>query len=126
MTDVPFDKEKFLNSCLCGCSKDKQSILYGIEKYRESDPMMVRYLEYYRDRLWHDQVMDDKYRQMRIDLGEVSLAKKTAEALRAVADKLEERGSHFMTYCELPNIPIFSDEFSTRINVVLLAGPVGG
>lgn len=129
--DIPFDKEKFLNSCPCGCSKSRQAILDGIEKYRESDPQMVQYLEWYRDSLWRDQVKADKFRALTVERGNDQLEKDAVIALRAMADKIEEKGMHFMLGCDLPRLPIFSgddpiESYSASISVSLVKGPLGG
>jgi hypothetical protein len=126
-SEVSFDRDKFLNSCLCGCTKDRQIILDSIEEYRDSKPKLSRQLEYYRDHLWRIQIREDEYRQMRVDLGDDALNKKTADALRAMADKVEQQGPHFMIFCSLPAVPIFSDgEFCSSVEVIMLACPVGG
>ena len=131
MTRVPFDKEKFLNDCMCGCTKRRQILLDKIEQYRETEPEMVQYLEWYRDQIWNDLVDSEEYHQMRIKRGDDQLNKDTATALRAVADKLEENGQHFMIRCVLPKLPIFSgddhiERYGCRIEVSMVAGPLGG
>lgn len=131
MNKVPFDKEKFLNACVCGCTKDRQVILDGIEKYSVSDPKLAQYLEFYRDSLWDDYVKERTYRQMKSDLGEEQLEKDTVIALRAMADKIEQKGMHFMIACELPKLPIFTgddfvERFESHISVTIVAGPLGG
>lgn len=128
---TPFDKEKFVNSCPCGCSKSRQSILDGIEKYKESDPQMVQYLEWYRDELWEKQLADEAFRAQCHDLGAGEQVKRTVEALRAFADRLEQPGMHFIIHCELPPMPIFSGEdfvekHHSRIMVHMVKGPLGG
>jgi len=130
-TKVPFDKEKFLNSCPCGCTRSRQAILDGIEKYRESEPKMVQYLEWYRDHLWDVQVRDEIYRQEERELGDEEYAKKVATALRAMADKIEQPGMHFIVKSELPKLPIFSgddrfERYAAHISVSIVAGPLGG
>ena len=130
-TDVPFDKEKFLNACPCGCSKSRQAILDGIEKYKDTDPEMVKYLGWHRDHLWATQVKEEEYRRLRRELGDDELNKKTAECLRAYADKLEEPGHHFMIFCDLPPMPIFSgkdyvEKYHSHIEVHMVAAPLGG
>lgn len=131
MTKVPFDKEKFLNDCMCGCTKARQVLLDKIEQYKDTEPEMVRYLEWYKERAWDDYVRGETYRLMRVERGDEQLAKDTATALRAMADKLESEGSHFMIGCSLPTLPIFSDEdrvesYSAHISVTMVAGPLGG
>jgi hypothetical protein len=128
---VPFDKEKFLNSCACGCTKSRQAILDGIEKYRESDPDMVKYLEWYRDDLWNKEVKKQEYNQLTSSFTDEQLKKHTATTLRAMADKVEQGGMHFMIDCELPQLPIFSgndavERYYSHISVTLVAGPLGG
>jgi hypothetical protein len=129
--EVPFDKEKFLNACSCGCTKERQVILDKIEQYRESEPVMVRYLEWYRDRLWQDVIKNDNWHKMRVERGDKQLNKDAAAALRAMADKLEQPGMHFMVGCVLPRLPIFDGEddverWCSYIEVSLMAGPIGG
>jgi hypothetical protein len=128
MTNIPLDKDKLLNSCMCGCTKSYQILFDKIEEYRATEPKMVQYLEWYRDRIWDDFVKGEDYRQMRIARGDDQLAKDTATALRAMADKLEEPGGHFMIGCTLPKLPIFSEEdrMSSHISVTAISGPLGG
>jgi hypothetical protein len=128
---VPFDKEKFLMACPCGCTKSRQAILDGIEKYRESDPKMVQYLEWYRDDLWDKQCREEVYRQEERELGDEEYGKKVAAALRAMADKVEQPGMHFIVHAELPKLPIFSgddriESYAAHIKVSMVAGPLGG
>jgi len=130
-TKVPFDKEKFLNACSCGCTKSRQVILDGIEKYKDSDPELVKYLGWYRDSLWAIQCEEEEYYKMRRELGDEKLTKRTAEVLRAYADKLEEPGMHFMIHCKLPPMPLFTgkddiEAYGSHIEVSMVRGPLGG
>jgi len=86
--EVPFDKERFLNACSCGCTKERQVMLDKIEQYRESEPVMVKYLEWYRDQMWRDQVKTDEFRKEN-HKDEKGLRKKTIASLRAMANLLE-------------------------------------
>lgn len=106
---VPFNKEKFLKGCSCGCTKAYQEgLLDKIEQYRQSEPEMIKYLEWYRDRLWDDQVKSETFREEYHKIGEEAMRKKTIAALRAVADLLESTsGCDPGIYsCELPEEPI--------------------
>jgi len=124
---IPFDRDKFLNSCTCGCTKSRHVILDGIEQLKESNPELSKYLEGYRDDLWNQQIREEEYREMSAEMGEDALNKKAAVALRAMADKIDEPGWHFMIYCNLPLLPIFSgDDFCSHIEVKMLAAPIGG
>lgn len=130
-TDIPFDKEKFLNSCPCGCTKSRQVLLDRIESLKDSDPELVKYLQWYRDDLWARQVKEDEYRRLRIELGDDKLNEQTVATLRAYADKLEQEGMHFMIYCDLPPMPIFSgkdyvEKYHSHIEVHMVAAPLGG
>lgn len=130
--DFIFDKEKFLGACQCGCSKGRQVILDKIEQAKDSEPELVKYLEWYRDDLWNKQMKDEAYRKLRYDIGDDQLNKNTIIALRAMADKLEEPGYHFMIHCELPKLPIFAakidepDGYAANISVTLVRCPLGG
>lgn len=128
---VPFDKEKFLMSCPCGCTKSRQVILDKIEAARETEPELVKYLEWYRDRLWEDQVKDMKYREEERELGTEEYEKKVVASLRAMADKIEQKGMHFIIGAELPKLPIFAgddhvERYHSHISVSIVAGPLGG
>jgi hypothetical protein len=130
--DIPFNKEEFINECPClPCTTSRQLLLDKIEQYRETDPEMSKHLEWYRDRLWQDQIKAGDFREMLRNRGEDQLNKDTAAALRAMADKLEESGMHFMIRCVLPTVPIFSgkddhDRYGSYIEVAIVAGPLGG
>lgn len=130
-TQITFDKDTFLNSCPCGCSKSRQSILDGIEKYKDSDPEMVKYLGWYRDQLWKQQVEEDVFREERHKLGDKEYNKKVATTLRAMADKIEQPGQHFIIHSRLPELPIFSgddfvDSYTSQLEITLVAHPLGG
>lgn len=130
-----FDKEEFMrNVCACGCNKrGREIILEKIEKYKDSEPEFAKQLIYYRDRLVKD---DDKHRDYQklkeqFNWSEAEQNKKVAETLRAYADKLEERGHHFMIYCKLPNLPIFSgkdevEAYYSDIEISMVKTPLGG
>jgi hypothetical protein len=126
--EVPFDKDKFINHCCIPCNNSRKLFLDKIEQYRQSEPDMVRYMEWYRDRLWLDQVKGDQYRKLRMEKGDKQLNKEAAAALRAMADKIEQPGCHFMIHCELPELPILSgdDHYCAKIDVGIVSGPLGG
>lgn len=131
MTKIPFDKELFLNECMCGCTKSRQILLDKIEQYKDTEPEMVQYLKWHRDRIWNDLIDSEEYRKMRVERGDDQLTKDTAAALRTVADKLEQSGDHFMVHCVLPKLPVFSgddpvERYGCRITVTMVAGPLGG
>lgn len=131
MVEKSFDKEKFINHCCPSCNKGRAIFLEKIEQYRQSDPEMVTWLEEYRDRLWRDEVKKEEFRKLIRSRTDEQLKKDTATALRAMADKVEEGGMHFMIGCELPKLPIFSGEddverYYSNISVSMVAGPLGG
>lgn len=131
MENIKFDKEKFLNYCCGACRKSRQILIDKIEQYKSSEPEMVQYLEWYRARAWQSQVKSENFHKMLNERGEKQLNKDAAEALRAVANKLEESGMHFMIDCELPLMPIFSgkdhvEKYHSHIEVSLVSGPLGG
>ena len=114
-----------------GCTKQRQVLLDKIEQYKDSEPEMVKYLQWYVERTWDDQVRDDTYRQDLRDLGDEEYEKRTVAALRAMADKIEQKGMHFIIGAELPKLPIFSgddhiERYMAHIKVTIVAGPLGG
>lgn len=128
---VPFDRNKFVNHCCGPCNKGREEFLAKIEFYREHDPEMAKWLEWHRDRLWADQVRDDQFRNDRHKFGDAEYNKKVAAALRAMADKVEEEGMHFIVNAEIPELPIFSgadhiERYASHIQVTIVAGPLGG
>ena len=131
LNKVPFDKEKFCNHCCGPCNKGRVLFLEKIEYYREHDPEIVKWLEWHRDRLWDDMVRGDQFSKERHTLGDEEYNKKVAEALRAMADKIEQPGMHFIVDAEIPKLPIFSGEdhverYASHIEVTIVAGPLGG
>lgn len=127
VSNMNFDKEKFLAGCCsCGCDRSgREAILAGIEYLKDSNPELSQQLIYYRDHLFDADLRRDKFYALRKDMGEKELNHFAAKTLRAMADKLEENGSHFMIDCQLPKLPIF-DEYSSSIEVHLVRGPLGG
>lgn len=129
--DVPFDRDRFIKHCCNPCNKGREVLLEKIEQYKTSDPEVSQWLQWHVDHLWREQVAKDEYHQMSIDRGNEQFEKDAAAALRAVADKLDEKGMHFMIHCELPPLPVFSgkdrvEQYSCDITVSLVAGPLGG
>lgn len=128
---VPFDRQRFVTHCCGPCNKGREQFLEKIEFYREHDPDIVKWLEWYRDRLWDDQVRGDQFHKARHELGDPEYNKKVAAALRAMADKVEQSGMHFIVGAELPKLPIFSgdddiERYAAHIEVTVVAGPLGG
>lgn len=130
-SDLPFDKEKFINYCCNSCNEGRSILLAKIEHYKVADPEIAKWLQWYVDDLWRRQVAHDEYHKMRVERGDDQLEKDAVAALRAVADKLEQKGMHFMVHCELPPMPVFSgkdriEQYNCHIEVSLVAGPLGG
>jgi len=128
-----FDAEKFINSgCPCGCARaGRKAIVEGIEAFKETNKSLSDQLRYYRDHLVRKDEEEMEYRNLRQELGDDSLNKRTAEALRAIADKLEEPGPHFMIHCTLPNMPLFTgkddvEAYYSSIKVTMVRCPLGG
>jgi hypothetical protein len=123
--EVPFDKEKFLNDCMCGCTKERQVMLDKIEQYRETEPVMVKYLEWYRDHMWREQVKKDAFRKEN-HKDEEAMRKKTIASLRAMADLLETTSGVWpgIYHCELPEEPLLKNTIDTI--KVTLSYPWGG
>lgn len=91
------------------------------------DKDLLNYLIWYQERSVRDKEKDNKFRTMRARLGDKETNRRAAEALRAMADKLEQGGMHFMIGCDLPELPIFSGkEYVSHIEVTVAAGPMGG
>ena len=124
--EVPFDKEAFLNDCACGCTKERQVMLDKIEQYRATEPVMVKYLGWYRDRLWDDRCKKDDFRKAELEMGEEAMRKKTIASLRAVADLLENTSgcNPGIYHCELPEEPLLKNTIDTI--KVTLSYPWGG
>lgn len=128
-----FNKEEFMAACcLCGCDRPgREAILEGIESFKDSNPVLSKQLTYYRDDLFKKDKKDRAYRKHLAEVGSKELNRLAAEALRAMADKLEEPGMHFMIHCTLPNMPIFSgknfyEEYGSAIDITIVRGPLGG
>lgn len=74
---------------------------------------------------------NDTSRKEQHDLGDKEFNKKAVAALRAMADKLEQHGPHFIVDAQLPKLPIFAgdddgEKYISHIEVTLVAGPLGG
>lgn len=133
MNSENFDAEKFINDgCPCGCGREgRKAILEGIESLKDSNPVLSKQLSYYLNVLMKKDKEQNTYHQLCVSLGNDVVDKKAAEALRAMADKIEAQGMHFMIYCKLPELPIFSGEndvkaYSSSITVTMVRGPLGG
>lgn len=134
MTIKPFDKEKFIYDC---CREDKinqdhKMILDKIAEYKDKDQDVAKVFTYYRDHLWQHAVEFEVFRQAERDLGRDEYNKLVAKSLRAMADKIEEKGPHFIISAVLPELPIFKDgDFSVEnymphISVTMVKCPLGG
>lgn len=125
-----FNKEEFMAACCsCGCDRPgREAILEGIESLKDSNPVLSKQLTYYRDDLFQKDKKDKAYRAHLRDVGEQEINRQTVEALRAMANKIETRGMHFMLHCTLPTVPIFSgeDDMVANITVTLASRPMGG
>lgn len=128
MNTNEFNIEEFINYCCPSCNKSRASLLNKIEQYKISEPEMVRNLEFYRDRLWDDQVREKVFRKKRSKKGDKEFNKEAIIALRAMADKIENPDGGFMISCELPSVPIFSgeDDFGASIHICFVKAPLGG
>jgi hypothetical protein len=121
-----FDREQFLSSgCVCGCEA-RELLLQKIEQFQDTEPDVARWLSYVRD----DKIERDKdardYHQMVVELGKEGVRKLTAQALRAMADKVEQNGSHFIMHSRLPKLPIFSDDdYYAEISLTMVGHPLG-
>lgn len=89
------------------------------------DEDLYNMLKYYKSERERNQKPQNEYHRMRARLGDKELERRAAEALRAMADKIEQPGMHFMIGCDLPKLPIFTD-YVTSIEVTLVKGPLGG
>lgn len=119
----PFIKEEFLND---DYSKEWcEKFLNDIDSVEESHPQIYKHLVDYRNILWQKHLDEVERQKQRILLGDDAYNKKVIEALRAMADKLEEHKGSIIIYTALPKLPIFS-EFFVHLEVDALAGPVGG
>lgn len=88
-------------------------------------------LKYYKLERERNQKPQNEFHRMRSRLGDREVDRRTAEALRAMADYIEKRGPHFIIGCDLPNVPIFSgkdhvERYVSHIEVTIVAGPLGG
>lgn len=95
------------------------------------DKDLFNMIDFYKKYFEQRQNADNKFRRMRSRLGDREANRRTTEALRAMADYIEKDGPHFIVNCDLPNLPIFSgkdsiERFSSHIEVMLVAGPIGG
>lgn len=126
-----FNREKFLkDGCMCGCGR-RELLLDKIEAFKETDPEVSQFLTYYRDNMVAADAKIMAYHKLRMELGDKEIEGKAVEALRAMADKLEECGAHFIIYCNLPALPIFSgkdmaESYHSHIEVSMVAAPLGG
>lgn len=128
-----FNAEEFINGgCPCGCAKaGRKAILDGIEAFKESNQALSDQLRYYRDHLVRKDEDEIEYRRLRCELGDLELNMRAAASLRAIANKLEEQGMHFMIHCKLPNMPLFTgkddvEAYGSSIEVAMVRGPLGG
>jgi len=88
-------------------------------------------LKYYKLERERNQKPQNEFHRMRSRLGDREVDRRTAEALRAMADYIEKKGPHFIIGCDLPNVPIFSgkdhvERYVSHIEVTIVAGPLGG
>lgn len=88
-------------------------------------------LKYYKLERERNQKPRNEYHSMRCRLGDREVNRRTAEALRAMADKIEQPGMHFIIGADLPRLPIFSgkdhvERYVSHIEVTIVAGPLGG
>jgi uncharacterized small protein (DUF1192 family) len=95
------------------------------------DEDLVRMLQFYKEHQERASKPSNEYHRMRARLGDKETNRKAAEALRAMADKIEQPGMHFMVGCDLPELPIFSgkdhvERYVSHISITLVAGPLGG
>lgn len=95
------------------------------------DEDLYNMLKYYKAERERNQKPRNEYHQMRCRLGDREVDRRTAEALRAMADYIEKKGPHFIIGADLPNLPIFSgkdhvERYVSHIEVTMVAGPLGG
>jgi hypothetical protein len=96
------------------------------------DKDLLNYLIYYRDTRRRYEADEDKYHKMRNLLGDEEIRKRSIVALRALADKIESEGPHFIISADLPVVPIFgaenddNDQYGAFIKIFLAPYPLGG
>jgi len=95
------------------------------------DEDLYNMLKYYKAERERNQKPRDEFHKMRCRLGDREVDRRAAEALRAMADKIEQKGPHFIVGCDLPQLPIFSgkdhvERYVSHIEITLVAGPLGG
>jgi hypothetical protein len=95
------------------------------------DKDLYNMLKFYQSERERNQKPCNEFHRMRVRLGDRELNRKAAEALRAMADKVEQPGMHFIVGCDLPQLPIFSgkdhvERYASHITVTIVAGPLGG
>lgn len=95
------------------------------------DEDLYNMLKYYRLERERNQKPRNEYHHMRSRLGDREVDRRAAEALRAMADKIEQNGPHFIIGADLPQLPIFSgkdrvEQYVSHIEVTIVAGPLGG
>lgn len=95
------------------------------------DKDLADMLKYYKLERERNQKPRNEFHRMRCRLGDREVDRRTAEALRAMADKIEQQGPHFIIGCDLPELPIFSgkdhvERYVSHIEVTIVAGPLGG
>jgi hypothetical protein len=71
-----------------------------------------------------------KYNTESSTFGSEEYTKRVANALRVMADKVEESGSHFIIDADLPRLPIFNKDYEdfepATVSVTLAPYPMGG
>ncbi len=95
------------------------------------DKDLADMLKYYKLERARNQKPQNEYHKMRSRIGEREFTRRTAEALRAMADKIEQPGMHFIIGADIPQLPIFSgkdhvEQYHSHISVSIVAGPLGG
>lgn len=98
---------------------------------RIGDKDLADMLKYYKLERARNQKPQNEYHKIRARIGEREFVRRTAEALRAMADKIEQPGMHFIVGADLPELPIFSgkdhvERYASHIEVTIVAGPLGG
>lgn len=95
------------------------------------DKDLADMLKYYKLERERNQKPQNEYHRLRARIGEKEFSRRTAEALRAMADKIEQNGPHFIIGADIPGLPIFSgkdhvEKYVSHIEVTIVAGPLGG
>lgn len=97
----------------------------------QGDKDLTDMLTFYKAERERNQKPRNEFHRMRSRLGDRETNRRAAEALRAMADKLEQPGMHFMVGADLPRLPIFSgddhvERYASHIAITIVAGPLGG